>query len=151
MNDAAKANEGPILPTRAVLGSPIVRWGVLAVALGVGGLLPVAAIVGEFGKEVIRLSVAGAACLAGAVLAGVWAEVGGQPGTQGWLVLIGGSLRIVVPLFLLTAGAICAGWLVSVSTLLYSVVIYTLIVGLQTWAVASQLGKKASGSKQPER
>lgn len=151
MGDGAKHDRGSPAVRRWRLVSPVVRWGVLAAALGVGLLLPVTAVVGDFGTEIIRLVVAGTACLTGAVLAGIWAEVEGQSGTQGLLVLVGGSLRIVVPLVLLALGAICAGWLVSVSTLLYSVVIYTLIVGLQTWAVAWHLAKKGSGSRQPER
>ncbi|MGB9620353.1 MAG: hypothetical protein ACPL7K_08065 [Armatimonadota bacterium] len=134
-----------------LFGPPVFRAGFLGVILGVGGLLPVAAVVGDFRVEIVRLVVAAVACLAGGVLAAVWAEAGGHAGPQGLVVLLGGTLRVVVPLALLALGAICAGWLVSVSTLLYSVVIYTLIVGLQTWVVASRLTEKPRVKEQAER
>lgn len=97
-------------------------------------LLPVGALVGPFPEEGYRVVTAGIACLFGGLAAALvsWVGKGLQAGELA--PLLGGALRTVVVLGALLLAWAAAGWLVSLSTLLYSVVIYVLLVTLQSWA-----------------
>lgn len=110
------------------------RTAIIAASVGVVILLPVGALVGPFRAEAWRVVGAGVACLLGG-LAAAWVCRLGRQFQGGELApVLGGAVRTLVTLAILLLGWAIAGWLVSVTTLLYSVVIYILVVTLQSWA-----------------
>lgn len=113
------------------------------VAAGSGAivLVPLAGLVGPFEREVSRVLTATAVCFVGGLAAALWALVVPKQ-WRGLADVAGGLVREVSCLASLGIVAALAGWLVSVSTLLYSVLIYSLTVALQTLAVLPQLSVK---------